>query len=71
MSKKMTIHQRKKLLEDILKGPYNLSQREQLILGNLDGVNFWEYADPDISFLQMEEMRKEMRAKLSHTRSAS
>lgn len=58
--KKMTVHQRKKLLDQILKGPYSLSQKEQLVLGNAEDIDFWEYADPNISSLEMEERRKEM-----------
>ena len=60
----MTMHQRKKFLDEILEGPYSLLQKEQLILGNLEGVDFWKYADPNISYLRMEELRKEMRQKI-------
>lgn len=58
---KMTNHQRKELLNKLLKRNFSILQKEQLILGEKEGIDFWEYANPEISFMQMEEMRNSMK----------
>lgn len=58
---KLTNYQREKLLAEIIKGDFNFSQRQQIILGAKEGIDFWLYAKPEISCLQMEEVRMKLK----------
>lgn len=58
---KMTNHQKEKLLNEILEGNFSLLQKQQIIIGAKEGIDFWKYADPEISYLQMEEIRNSMK----------
>lgn len=58
---KLTNHQRKKFLDEILKHDFTCVQKQQLILGEKEDVDFWTYADTKLSCLAMERKRCELR----------
>lgn len=61
----LTNYQRKTLLNEILEEDFNYSQKQQLILGEKEGIEFWLYAKPEFTYLQMEEMRTQLKENLN------
>lgn len=58
---RLTNAQREDFLKQILQQGFTYTQKQQLILGEKEGVDFWVYADPEYTCITMERLRKQLK----------